>query len=128
MARRGLGARGRSDPSLPVLRLLPPHRHDRALFLLNAGAGAVVAVAVAAWDRVTALVAGLLFSAGTLAAFFASVAVGLFGFHERLRGPWQEAAGVVEALAVVVFVVLIAARSQDARPAVNCAGSPASSG
>jgi hypothetical protein len=80
------------------------------LFLLNAGAGLVVAVWVVARDRLGPLVAGLLFSAGTLGAFLASVAVGLFGFHERLRGSWQEGAGAVEALAVIVFLVLIAVR------------------
>lgn len=82
------------------------------LFLLNAAAGLLVAAWVAGRDRLAPLVAGLLFSAGTLAGFFASVAVGLFGFHERLRGPWQAAAGVVEGLAVVVFLVLIAAHAR----------------
>jgi hypothetical protein len=47
------------------------------------------------------------------------VAVGLFGYHERLRGPWQERAGVIEALAVVVFLVLIAARARRRAPAAR---------
>jgi hypothetical protein len=80
------------------------------LFLANAAAAALIAVAIVAWDRVASLVAGLLYAAGTLAGFFISVEVGLFGFHERLRGPWQERAGAVEALAVLLFAVLIAAR------------------
>jgi hypothetical protein len=58
-------------------------------------------------------------SAATLGAFFLSVAVGLFGFHERLRGPWQERAGVVEALAVAVFLVLIAVRARRRAPAAR---------
>ncbi len=87
------------------------------LFLVNAAAGLLVAIWVAARDRLAALVAGLLFSAATLAAFFASVAVGLLGYHERLRGPWQERAGVVEALAVALFLVLIAARVRRRAPA-----------
>lgn len=70
-------------------------------------------------DRMAALVAGLVFSAATLAAFLTSVAVGLFGYHERLRGPWQERAGVVEALAVAVFLVLIAARARRRAPAAR---------
>ena len=82
------------------------------LFLLNAAAALLIAAWVAGRDRLAPLVAGLLFSAGTLAAFFASVAVGLFGYHERLRGPWQEAAGVVEGVATVVFLVLIATRAR----------------
>jgi hypothetical protein len=88
------------------------------LFLLNAAAALLVAAWVAGLDRLAPLVAGLLFSTGTLAAFFASVAVGLFGYHERLRGPWQEAAGVVEGVAIVVFLVLIArARRRSASSA-----------
>lgn len=75
------------------------------LFLLNAATAG--AVAIVAWQRSVTLVAGLLYAAGTLAAFFVSVEVGLFGFHERLRGPWQERAGAVEALALLLFAVLI---------------------
>jgi hypothetical protein len=77
------------------------------LFLLNAATAGVVAVAIVALQRSVTLVAGLLYAAGTLAAFFVSVEVGLFGFHERLRGPWQERAGAVEALALLLFAVLI---------------------
>jgi hypothetical protein len=80
------------------------------LFLVNAAFGLAIAVTVLLWRHVASLVAGLLYAAGTLAGFFASVAVGLFGFHERLRGPWQEAAGLVEATALMVFAVLIAAQ------------------
>lgn len=89
------------------------------LFLLNAATTVAVAVGVAAWDHVAPLVAGLLYAAATLAAFFVSVAVGLFGFRERLRGPWQERAGAFEALAVMVFVVLIAARAHRAKTPVR---------
>jgi hypothetical protein len=86
------------------------------LFLLNAATSAVVAVGIVAWENVAPLVAGLLYAAGTLAGFFISVEVGLFGFHERLRGPWQERAGAVEALAVVLFLVLIAVRARRVAP------------
>jgi hypothetical protein len=77
------------------------------LFLVNAAAAAVITVAVVRWHHIASLVAGLLYAAGTLIAFFTSVEVGLFGFHERLRGPWQERAGVVEAAAVILFALLI---------------------
>jgi hypothetical protein len=82
------------------------------LFLLNAAGGAGVAVWVAARDRLAPLLAGLGFAVATLAGFFLSVAVGLFGYHERLRGPWQETAGLIEALAVVAFCTLLAARAR----------------
>jgi hypothetical protein len=81
------------------------------LFLLNAAVAAAIAAAILAWDHIAALVAGLLYAAGTLAAFFVSVAVGMFGFHERLRGPWQERAGAVELLAALVLLGLIAVRA-----------------
>jgi hypothetical protein len=86
------------------------------LFVLNAATSAVVAVGIVAWDHMAPLVAGLMYAAGTLAGFFISVEVGLFGFQERLRGPWQERAGAVEALAVVLFLVLIAARARRVAP------------
>jgi len=86
------------------------------LFLLNAATSVVVAVGIVAWENVAPLVAGLLYAAGTLAGFFISVEVGLFGFQERLRGPWQERAGAVEALAVVLFLVLIAVRARWVAP------------
>lgn len=89
------------------------------LFLLNAAAAAVVAAGIVAWDHVASLLAGLLYATGTLAAFFLSVAVGMFGYHERLRGPWQERAGVVEALAAVALLGLIAVRTRRVSPTVR---------
>jgi hypothetical protein len=53
------------------------------------------------------LVAGLTYSGATLAAFFFSVTVGLFGFQERFRGPWQERAAIIEALAMLLFATLV---------------------
>lgn len=86
------------------------------LFLVNAATSATVAVGIVAWENVAPLVAGLLYAAGTLAGFFISVEVGLFGFQEHLRGSWQERAGAVEALAVVVFLVLIAVHARRVAP------------
>jgi hypothetical protein len=89
------------------------------LFLLNAATAAAVAAGIVAWDRIASLVAGVLYATGTLAAFFLSVAVGMFGFHERLRGPWQEGAGAVEVLAALLLVGLIAARARRVTPTVR---------
>ncbi|MDX6548845.1 MAG: hypothetical protein QOG33_2395 [Gaiellales bacterium] len=97
------------------------------LFLLNAAAAVVVASAIVAWDHVAALVAGLLYAAGTLAAFFVSVAVGMFGFHERLRGPWQERAGAVELLAVLLLLGLIAVRIRRSTGHATLGNSPMAS-
>jgi hypothetical protein len=78
------------------------------LFLVNAAAGLVIAVAVCARPHPIALASGVLFALGTLAAFFASVAVGLFGYHETLHGGWQESAAVVEVGAAVALAAALA--------------------
>jgi hypothetical protein len=77
------------------------------LFLVNFAVSLVVGLALLV--RATALVvlAGIAFAAGTLGGFFLSVWVGLFGYTESLRGPWQEAAGGIEVAALVVLVALL---------------------
>jgi len=73
------------------------------LFLANAAAGIVIGVALAAGDSLLAIAAGLAFALGTLAAFAMSTRFGLFGYHERFWGSWQEAAGGVEIAAALVL-------------------------
>ena len=73
------------------------------LFLANAAAGIVIGVALAAGDSLLAIAAGLAFALGTLAAFVMSTRFGLFGYHERFWGSWQEAAGGVEIAAALVL-------------------------
>jgi hypothetical protein len=81
------------------------------LFLLNAAAAAVLAVALAVSTRPIVLVAGIAYSVGTLVAFAISVRWGLFGYHESLWGSWQKAAGGVELAATAVLAVeLVQAR------------------
>jgi hypothetical protein len=75
------------------------------LFLLNAAAAALIAVALAVSTRPLVLVAGLAYSVGTLVAFAISVRWGLFGYHESLWGSWQKAAGGVELAATAVIAV-----------------------
>jgi hypothetical protein len=79
------------------------------LFLLNAAAGTVIGLTLLVSSHPLAVVAGVLYSAGTLVAFFLSVYHGLFGYVERLTGPWQEAAGAVELAAVAVLLPLLVA-------------------
>jgi hypothetical protein len=86
------------------------------LFLLNAGAAAVIGPALSVSASRWIASAGIAYSAGTLAAFFFSVYHGLFGYTERLSGGWQEAAGGVELAAIVVLLPLVGAWRQTARP------------
>ena len=79
------------------------------LFLLNAAAGTVIGVAVLVSANPLASVAGVGFAASTLVFFFVSVYHGLFGYTERLRGGWQEAAGGLELAAIAVLVPLVVA-------------------
>jgi hypothetical protein len=80
-----------------------------ALFLLNAAAGTVIGLTLLVSSRPLAVAAGVVYSATTLVAFLLSVYHGLFGYVERLTGPWQEAAGAVELAAVAVLLPLLVA-------------------
>jgi short-subunit dehydrogenase len=83
------------------------------LFLLNAAAGGLLAVALLLSGNALALVAAAGYTATTLAAFFVSTKWGLFGYKESLWGRWQEATGATELVAMLLLVTLIATpRSQ----------------
>ncbi len=83
------------------------------LFLLNAGAGLVIAVMVLAWRHWLPLLAAVGFGASTLVAFVISATVGLFGVHETWTGGAVLTAAASE-LAAVVFGV--AAGAQELLP------------
>ncbi len=80
------------------------------LFLLNAIAGLVIAVLLAWRAHPLTEFIGLGFAVMTLAAFFVSVYIGLFGFQEALSGTSQLIAGVAEGVAIVLLAPLVAAR------------------
>jgi hypothetical protein len=82
------------------------------LFLVNAAGGFVITALLVARPQPAVTVAGILYAAGTLAGFFLSVEVGLFGFHESLRGGWQETAGLVEVAATLSLAVLLIAQTR----------------
>ncbi len=78
-------------------------------FLLNAAAGAVIAVLLLArrhWVPAF-LVAG--FGASTLGAFVVSATVGLFGVHEKWTGGWVLTAAASEVVCIVGGLVLLRA-------------------
>jgi hypothetical protein len=85
------------------------------LFLLNAAAAAIIGFMLLVSAHPLATAAGVAFAAGTLAFFFVSVYHGLFGFTERLRGSWQEAAGGLEVAAIVVLLPLLARQMRRRR-------------
>jgi hypothetical protein len=77
------------------------------LFLVNAGAGIAVALALLGGFGVPALLAGAGYSAATLVAFAVSTRWSLFGYRERFWGSWQEAAGAIELCAFLVIVPML---------------------
>jgi hypothetical protein len=83
------------------------------LFLLNAAAAAIIGLVLLVSPHPLAAAAGVAFATGTLAFFFISVYHGLFGYTERLRGGWQEAAGGLELAAIVVLLPLLAAQLKE---------------
>jgi hypothetical protein len=72
------------------------------LFLLNAVAAVVIAVAVLLWSSWVPLLLAVGFGASTLGAFAISATVGLFGVHERWTGGYVLTANVAELVALVV--------------------------
>jgi hypothetical protein len=74
-------------------------------FLLNAVAGAVIAVLVLAWRHWLPLFLAVGFGATTLGAFIISATVGLFGVHERWTGGAVLTAAISEIVAVLAGLV-----------------------
>jgi hypothetical protein len=98
------------------------------LFLVNAGVGMGIALALLATPAPLVQLAALGFTVTTLVAFAISTKWGLFGYHERFWQPWQEAAGGVELTATLLLLagILSAARGSAGRrarsPAARRAG------
>jgi hypothetical protein len=77
------------------------------LFLLNAAAAAAIGLFLLLSAHPFGAAAGIAYAVATLGSFLLSVYQGLFGYVERLTGPWQEAAGAVEIAAIVVLAPLL---------------------
>jgi hypothetical protein len=93
-------------------------------FLLNAVAGAVIAVLLLRWRHwlPAFLVAG--FGASTLGAFVTSATVGLFGVHETWTGGWVLTAAASEVICIVGGLVLLREQWRAVRPSVAAEPSP----
>jgi hypothetical protein len=89
-----------------------------ALFVLNAIGALVLAIAVIVLRGrllTLALVASLLFMAGTLLALVLALTVGLFGIHEVLSFTLVPTTLVVESLGTIVLAVTLALRVRSRR-------------
>lgn len=86
------------------------------LFLLNAVAAVLIAVAVMAWRHWLPLVAAVGFGAATLGAFALSTTVGLFGIHEVWAGADVLIAAFSEAVAVLAGAAALAMSARSRRP------------
>ncbi len=76
-------------------------------FMLNAVAGAVIAVLLLAWRHWIPAFLAAGFGASTLGAFTIAATVGLFGVHESWSGGYVIAAAISEAVAIVAGLVLL---------------------
>ena len=77
------------------------------LFLLNAAGGLAIGLAVLCWRHWLPLLGALGFGILTLAAFWLSTTVGLFGLNEVATGVPQIAAEVAEIVTVVCSVAAL---------------------
>ena len=76
------------------------------LFLVNAALGLLIGAALLVRRDRLVLLAALGYAVGTLAGFAVSTRWGLFGYHERFWGSWQEAAGGIELVAACLAAFL----------------------
>jgi hypothetical protein len=75
------------------------------LFILQSIVGMVIGVSVVAVRRVWAAVLGVGFAFSTMAGFFLSVEVGLFGFQDTWSAPFAQQAFYIEVAATVVLIL-----------------------
>lgn len=85
-------------------------------FLLNAVAGAVIAVLLVTWRHWIPALLVLGFGASTLGAFVTSASVGLFGVHERWTGGWVLTAAIAEIVCIVGGLSLLRHHAPARRP------------
>ena len=78
-------------------------------FLLNAIGGIVIGVALLVWRHWLPLLAAIAFGISTLAAFYISATVGLFGVHETFGGAQVVLAEIAEWVAIAGAVTALLA-------------------
>jgi hypothetical protein len=80
------------------------------LFLVNAALGLLLGAALLVRRDRLLLLGAFGYAVGTLAGFVVSTRSGLFGYHERFWGSWQEAAGGIELAAAFLAALLLRRR------------------
>ena len=85
------------------------------LFVVNAVAGLVIGVGMLAWRHWLAAFLAFGFNLVTLAAFYLSISVGLFGFRESATGAQQLIAEIAEIIGLVGAAVLLVLHWQRSR-------------
>ena len=97
------------------------HDNDKIgpAFLLNAGAGLLIAVLLLSWRHWVPPLLAVGFGASTLAAFITATTVGLFGVNEHWAGwtVWTAAASEVLAIAAGLSVLWQESRRAPQRSA-----------
>ncbi|SDO97530.1 hypothetical protein SAMN04515671_2536 [Nakamurella panacisegetis] len=83
-------------------------------FMANAIGGIVIGLAVLLWHHWLPLLAAVGFGVATLAAYYISATVGLFGVHETFGGNQVVLAEVAEWVAVAGAVLALAAERRKA--------------
>src|SRR6202167_3548872 len=78
------------------------------LFLIQGIASIVLAVALAAFQRLALLAAGAVLAAATAAGLLLSAGIGLFGYVESLAVPYAETSLVVEVTSAAVLAAAAA--------------------
>jgi hypothetical protein len=89
------------------------------LFLANFAVGVVLGVLILRRPGPLWSAIGAFFCLATLGAFLISVHWGLFGYHERLSGTWQERAAVVEIAGTIAGAVAAALAYASPLPAAR---------
>jgi len=77
------------------------------LFLADAVAAFVLALALLAWPRVLVAILGIGFAVATLGALIVSINFGLFGFTEFSGGPFVSTSIVIESMVSVCLAAWI---------------------
>ena len=92
------------------------HENDKVgpAFLLNAGAGLVIAVLLLSWRHWIPPLLAVGFGVSTLAAFLTAATVGLFGVSEAWTGWAVWTAAVAELVAIVAGVSVLWLESRPA--------------
>ncbi|PRX46095.1 hypothetical protein B0I33_108242 [Prauserella shujinwangii] len=95
------------------------------LFLVNVGAGVVLAVAVLAWHHWLPALGAIGFGVATLAAYVLSLTVGFFGVQEQFRTQAELWGVITEGACVVFGIALLAVQRGRVRDGVAREGSRA---